>query len=257
VAQNWKGRQNWSAIRVIVLWAAILVLLAGGLVVSVKIGGGSNLHNVDAYLVLLIIVVMYLYFRRFGFESAEKVDTVFSWPRTFFLAAIPVYFAVVSGGPLELPSSRVVAASLDAVHQHVNYAARNGDDILFISQRHILHFDNQIDVPLIPEYEKVFFMEMTMSRNPTYLNNFYADLQAQRFGAIVSDQALEHYKDRDEAWSEEHNVWVQYVSRPLLCYYQPRLTLRVVHAQILFPRPNVENCPAISENQQILAEMSQ
>jgi len=136
------------------------------------------------------------------------------------------------------------------------YTSSDVEDIIFISQRHLLHFDDQVDVPLIPEYEKVFFMEMTMSRNPAYLNNFYADLQSQRFAAIVSDQVVERYKDRDESWSEEHNVWAQYVSRPLLCYYQPRLTLRVVHAQILFPRPNVENCPVISENQQILAEIS-
>ena len=256
-ARIWKDRQNWSAIRVIALWAAILVLLVGGLVVSVKIGGGSNLHNVDAYLVLLIVVVAHIYFRRFSFESDQTTDQTFSWPMTLFLAAIPVYFAVVSGGALEIPDSRIVAASLDAVHQHVNYAARDGEDILFISQRHLLHFDDQVELPLIPEYEKVFFMEMTMARNPTYLNDFYADLQSQRFAAIVSDQVVDRYKDRDESWSEEHNVWAQYVAKPLLCYYQPRLTLRVVQAQILYPRTNVENCPAISENQSILAEISQ
>ncbi len=256
LAQSFDDRQNWSIMRVIVQWAAILVLLAGGLVVSVKIGGGSNLHNVDAYLVVLIVIVGYIYFRRYTGES-EKTDILKkSWPGTLFLVAIPVYFATVSGGPLELPDSRIVAASLDAVHQHVNYAASDGEDILFISQRHLLHFDDRVELALIPEYEKVFFMEMIMARNPTYLSDFYVDLQSQRFAAIVSDQVVERYKDRDEAWSEEHNVWAQFVSRPLLCYYQPRLTLRVVQAQILFPRTNVENCPAISENQQILAEIS-
>ena len=155
-----------------------------------------------------------------------------------------------------MPDARIVAASLDAFHQHINYAARDGDDILFISQRHLLHFDDQVELTLIPEYEKVFFMEMAMSKNPTYLNDFYADLQSQRFAAIVSDQVVVRHKERDEAWSEEHNVWAQFVSKPLLCYYQPRLTLRVVQAQILFPRPIVENCPAISENQNIWAEIS-
>lgn len=92
-------------------------------------------------------------------------------------------------------------------------------------------------------------MEMTMSKNPKYLNAFYEDLQTQRYAAIVSDQALSHFEDRDEAWSEEHNVWVQYVSRPMLCYYQPRLTLRVVHMQILFPRPDTSGCKSIAENQ--------
>ena len=35
--------------------AILLVFLLGGLVVSVKIGGGNNLHNLDAFLVLLLI----------------------------------------------------------------------------------------------------------------------------------------------------------------------------------------------------------
>jgi len=257
IVRLWNGRRIGSTIQAIGLWALILVLLIGGLVVSVKIGGGSNLHNVDAYIVLLIFVVGYVYFYRFVAESGEHKTDKYSWSRTLILVTIPVILAVVSGSPLGLPAPRIVAASLDAVHQHVNYAARDGGDVLFISQRHLLHFDDQIDVPLIPDYEKVFFMEMTMSKNPSYLNNFYDDLQSQRFAAIVSDQALEHFKDRDEAWSEEHNVWVQYVSRPLLCYYQPRLTLRVVHAQVLFPRPNVNDCPVISENQIFLANNSQ
>ena len=257
VTRLWKGPGNWSAIRVIGLWTGVFVLLVGGLVVSVKIGGGSNLHNVDAYIVLLIVVGGYVYFHRFVAETGAQQNTAYSWPRMLTLVAVPVIFAVVSGAPLDLPSPRIVAASLDAVHQHVNYAARDGGDILFISQRHLLHFDDEIDVPLIPDYEKVFFMEMAMSKNPTYLNNFYAELQSQRFAAIVSDQSLENYKDRDDAWPEEHNAWVQFVSRPLLCYYQPRLTLRVVHAQVLFPRPNVDECPVISENRSILADSSQ
>ncbi|MEW6406657.1 MAG: hypothetical protein AB1649_33160, partial [Chloroflexota bacterium] len=208
------------------------------------------------YLVLLIVVGGYLYFRRFAVEAGANRQAAYSWPMTLILLAVPVYMAVVSGAPLELPPSRVAAASLEAIHQHVNYAARDGGEVLFISQRHLLYFDDQFDIPLVPEYEKVFFMEMVMSKNPGYLDSFYADLQSQRFAAIVSDQALEHYKGRDEAWSEEHNVWVQFVSRPLLCYYQPRLTLRVIHAQVLFPRPDVDECPIISENRGILAHGS-
>ena len=251
-----QGRRHWTAIRVVGLWAMILVLLAGGLVVSIKIGGGSNLHNVDAYLVLLMVVAGYAYFHRFVAEDDQLSTTIFSWPRTLFMVAIPVYFALASGAPLELPPQNVVTASLDVVHQHVNYASRDGGDVLFISQRHLLIFDDQIDVPLIPEYEKVFFMEMAMSKNPAYLNSFYDDLQSQRFAAIVSDQALENFKDRDQAWSEEHNVWVQFVSRPMLCYYQPRQTLRTLHEQVLFPRDSVEECPIISENRSLLANGS-
>ncbi len=243
-----KKRGHLTPIRALGLWAMILVLLAGGLVVSVKIGGGSNLHNVDAYLVLLMVVAGYLYFYRSKAEDHENSTITFSWFRSLLVVAIPVYFALASGAPLDLPSQNVVAGSLDVINQHVNHASRDGGDVLFISQRHLLIFDDEIDVPLIPDYEKVFFMEMAMSKNPTYLNNFYDDLESQRFVAIVTDQALENFKDRDQAWSEEHNVWVQFVSKPMLCYYQPRQTLRNLHEQVLFPRNDVEECSAITEN---------
>jgi hypothetical protein len=252
IARLWSGRGRWSWIRMLGLWAILLAFFVGGLVVSVKIGGGSNLHNVDAYIVLLLVMGAYVYFDRFDPDNTENnVETTvsYSWIMTLIVLAAPVFLMLRSGGPLKLPDARIVAASLDAVHQHIDYAARDGGEVLFISQRHLTYFDEQVNVAMIPDYEKVFFMEMVMSKNPNYLNAFYHDLENQRYAAIISDQTLEYDKDRREAWSEEHNIWVQLVSRPMLCYYQPRLTLRVVHLQILFPRPDVGECKSITENQ--------
>ena len=39
----------------------LLIFFAGGIVVSVKIGGGSNLHNMDAFLVFLLVAAVYFY----------------------------------------------------------------------------------------------------------------------------------------------------------------------------------------------------
>ena len=47
-------------LRLGLIFAALLVLFAGGLVVSMKIGGGVDIHNLDAYLSLLLIVTVYL-----------------------------------------------------------------------------------------------------------------------------------------------------------------------------------------------------
>ncbi|MBT3392165.1 MAG: hypothetical protein HN413_17335 [Chloroflexi bacterium] len=259
-----RGRQ--AGIRMLGLLALVLALFAGGLIVSVKIGGGSNLHNLDAYLALWMVLGGYFFFGRFTAETSEvstkksalEITSVrlwksATWPLLLSLVVVPVLLTLKSGAPFDLPASNVVNASLDAVHQQINYAARDGGEVLLISQRHLLYFDEQIDLPLVSKYEKVFFMEMVMSRNADYLNAFYADVQNQRFVAIITDQVLENYKDpTEEAWVEEHNLWVQLVSRPLLCYYEPRLTLRQVHLQILYPRSNVDNCPALDEARQIL-----
>jgi hypothetical protein len=250
VARMRSGRGRWSWVRPLGLWAILLVFFAGGLVVSVKIGGGSNLHNVDAYIVLLLVMGVYLYFDRFEADHPIDGQLSYSWTTTLVVFVLPIFLMLRSGGPLKLPDERVVAASLDAVHQHIDYAAQEEGEVLLISQRHLIYFDEQVDLPLIPEYEKVFFMEMVMSQNPDYLKAFYEDLQNQRYTAIIADRNVEDFKDRDEAWSEEHNIWVQLVSRPMLCYYQPRLTLRLVQVQIMYPRPNADACPSIIENQQ-------
>jgi len=238
------------------LWAVLLAFFAGGLIVSIKIGGGSNLHNVDAYIVLLLVIGAYLYFDRFEADFESETKTSYSWMMTLVALGLPVILMIRSGGPLELPDARVTSASLDAVHQHIDYAARDGGELLFISQRHLIHFDEQVNVSLIPEYEKVFFMEMVMARNPGYLNAFYDDLQNQRYAAILADRTLDNIQDRDEPWSEENNIWVQLVSRPMLCYYQPRLTLRAVQVQILYPQPNAGDCPSIIENQHQFNQLS-
>jgi len=41
-------------------------------------------------------------------------------------------------------------------------------------------------VPLVPDYELVTLMEMAMSGNMGYLDQFYADLHRQRFALIIA-----------------------------------------------------------------------
>jgi hypothetical protein len=60
VIRSRKG--DWHPLRLFFILAALFVLFIGGLVVSLKIGGGANLHNMDAYFSLLLIVFAYLVF---------------------------------------------------------------------------------------------------------------------------------------------------------------------------------------------------
>src|SRR6266496_2871912 len=54
----------WHPIRLVFIFAALLVVCIGGIIVSLKIGGGANLHNMDAYFILLLIVTSYFIFAR-------------------------------------------------------------------------------------------------------------------------------------------------------------------------------------------------
>ena len=64
-----RGAVQWERLS---LFAAILmVFFAGGIVVSVKIGGGSNLHNMDAFLVFALVAAVYLFFDRVSPEAGD------------------------------------------------------------------------------------------------------------------------------------------------------------------------------------------
>jgi hypothetical protein len=78
-----------------------------------------------------------------------------------------------------------------------------------------------VKVPLIPEYEQDFLMEMVMSHNRPYLDHFQADLRSQKFAMVVADEQNLHYYGKSEAFGAENDLWVQEVSIPILCYYRP------------------------------------
>jgi hypothetical protein len=91
--------------------------------------------------------------------------------------------------------------------------------VLFINERHLLTF-HEINLPLVPEYEAVSLMEMAMSNNQAYLQQFYTDLKTHRFAAIVTGKQNVGIQE-EGAFAEENNVWNSRVSPYILCYYEP------------------------------------
>jgi hypothetical protein len=246
---------RWREFHLIRLWglAAILgVLFIGGVLVSVKIGGGSNLHNLDAYLTLLLVIGSYIYFDHFEPDQPAQViedgqTQAASTPsqplriaENIFLAGaliIPLYFTLSTGGQLPRRDYAAAQAALQTINTATQQIAGRGGEVLFISQRHLLTFDEVQNVPLVPEDEQVFLMEMAMSDNRAYLDAFNKDISSQRFSMIVSDPLLIQYQGRNHSFGEENDAWVQRVSEPVLCYYQPAVKLDSVGVVLYTPRP--------------------
>ena len=223
----------WRAIGVAALLA---VFFAGGLVVSVKIGGGTNLHNMDGFMALLWITASLLAFGEI--VSVSKLARLkVPASLTVSLVAVPILFAVFSGAPLNLPTQKSSDQDLIQIQQLADEALGKGGDVLFISQRHLLTFHLIKNVPLVPEYEKLFLMEMAISNNQTYLANFQHDIDQQRFTLIITDPLFGKIEDFDEdVLAPENNAWVRNVSRPILCAYEPVVTYADLNIQILTPR---------------------
>jgi len=230
-------RLHW--IRQLGLMTILLILFVGGVVVSTKIGGGSNLHNLDAFLVLLMVVGSYVLFERVRPElHMERTGAMkrVSGPVLALALLVPVIFAIDSGSPQVLPEREKVQEVLTALSAMTAETVRQGGEVLFISQRHLLTFGMLPDVPLVGNYEKVFLMEMAMADNTAYLTNFYKDLREQHFAMIVSDREREIFKGSDEMFGEENDVWVNRVTQPLLAYYQEAELFRQFGIEILMPK---------------------
>lgn len=246
--------REYHLLRLFGLVAILFVLFVGGVVVSVKIGGGSNLHNLDAYLTLLLVIGGYIYFDRFQADRSAQLDEdvqvsapqasnkVLRSAEVIFIAAtlvFPLYFSLSTGGALPHRDYPAAQTALQTINSAAEQAVKQGSEVLFIYQRQLLTFDYVQGVPLVPEDELVFLMEMAMSDNAAYLDAFHTNLSQQRFAMIVSEPLSIQYQGRSHSFGEENDAWVERVSEPILCYYEPDTILDAVGVVLYIPRTNL------------------
>jgi len=233
-----RGKGVGHHLRWLGLGVVLLVLFAGGLVVSVKIGGGSNLHNMDAYLMVLLVVSTYLYAEKFVWETRSTQKPVFiSWGLSAILILIPVLYLIPVGGPQHLPDQETVDTAMEELTSMVTEAVQAGGEVLFVTQRQLLMFDGIPDVPLIPDYEVVFLMEMAMGDNETYLGKFYGDIENHRFALVIIDWLPKRTKGPEDAFSEEHNAWFLRVAKPLQKEYERLELYEELGIEVVAPKP--------------------
>jgi hypothetical protein len=235
---------SYHPMRLLGLGVILFVLGAGGIVVSVKIGGGSNLHNLDAFLVLLWVTGSYMALGRFAKHRILQDEPMRPSPLLVSLCImIPVGMAITQGGALQIHDPEQAAAALDKLNQSVKQLAPGGGEVLWISERHLLTFDYLDSNPVVHEYEKVFLMEMAMAGSTVYFEGFYQDLENHRFQLIISDPLWPHYQGRAHSFGEENDAWVRWVVAPLLCTYEEWDTIPEVPLTLLVPKEEASACP--------------
>jgi hypothetical protein len=196
-----------------------MILFAGGLVVSIKIGGGSNLHNLDGYFIALILVGAYFYFQKWEKERPANLALSHNFLPFFLVVILPIWFLLQKGGPLFNWDREETNQTMDKIRIQTEATSSAGGEVLFVYERQLLAL-KMVDVPLVPDYEKDYLMEMVMSGNRTYLDKFQSEIRAHRYKLIVIGPQHTTIQSRDRSFSEENNLWVEEISKPLLCYYQ-------------------------------------
>ena len=235
---NWvAGRAHWHALRVAGLSLLGLGLLAMGLVVSTKIGGGSNIHNLDAFLVLVFIVGSYIGFGRFASETGQVAQVVHPWPLLALVIAVPVLWQINIGDPFAGWNRDQASYDLAKLNTFIQPYLGPDQEVLFITQRQLLVFKQVPGVKMVPEYELLMLMEMAMSNNQPYLQRFTADLQNHRFALIVCDRQHEMLQDPLlDGFAEENNAWVEHVAKPLRTYYDSVLFFDTQGIDMMVPK---------------------
>ena len=225
---------NLHPLRWFGLLAMLLILFAGGLVVSTKIGGGGDLHNMDAYMVLLAFIATYCILQRVEPETAALPEFhAVSWPAIACMLIVPVAFSLLHVGRPFAYNGIQAEEDLSTLRKAVQSYSKSGE-VLFMYERHLLTFGMIPSVPLVPDYEVLTLMEMAISDNQPYLDRYYSDLANHRFSAIVALRQNLGVATGD--FIEESNVWNARVGQPLLCQYKPVLTLTEPNIQVFVPR---------------------
>ena len=245
----YSGRWRLDRVQIIAIWGALAGFYAAGLIISAKIGGGGDLHNMDLYLVTLAILLV-LCVRA---VAAEGKWNPAAWPFVpramlvilFLLPAnrfSPLNPAAAQDPALLLPGKSNAEAVLTTIQEQVASASQTGE-VLFMDQRQLLTFGYVRGVPFVPEYEKKYMMDQALADNSQYFQPYYRDLAGRRFSLILTEPL--HLRLRVETggvfW-EENDAWVKWVSQPTLCFYEPVATYLQAGVQLLVPRQSPVGC---------------
>ncbi len=212
----------------------LAIYFMGSMVVSVKIGGGSNLHNYDSFLVLFLLVSLLIIG---GSETRSLEAGQFSphrWQR-MLAAVVPVAILLLMNPALFIKPDQRLANEVIPQLQGLIDEQAPGSQILCLSDCQLFTFGNlkasQVDV----RYEKIFLMEMAMAGNEPFLSQLEGDLLSGRYGLIFTDRLTTNTQSTQQAFSEENNSWVNYVSRLVLKYYAPVMDEKRLNLQVLRP----------------------
>lgn len=237
----WAGVEKY---RLVLLGLELLVLFIGGIFVSMKIGGGADIHNMDAYLVLLLVISTY-WLAQIWKESgnAQTFRAVIPWGLIALLILVPAWFGSLEKAQFWQYNPETSRVTLSALQQKVDQLNTEGKQVLFINQRHLISMHMLNNVTLIPEYEREELMEMAMAQNKDYLQQFRQDLVNHRFGAIVVDPLRFNYFGEEDAMGAENNAWSRYVVKSILCSYQLESSYAADRVAIYVPQTGPDQCP--------------
>ncbi len=196
-----------------------VAFLVVGLIASTKIGGGADLHNLDLF-ILVSVIVLSTASDFWGWISNNGIN--FSWAGliicVFFI--FPSLYMFRSGNRLLLPQANEIDGILAAIQEAADDTWESGGEILFMDQRQLITFDLIQNVKMIDDFDKKVLINELFHPDSNYIDGFHQDIQNQRFMYIVSDPIREFRSEADfSTFADEEYLWWEWVEIPLLENY--------------------------------------
>ena len=217
-----------------------LAFLAVGLTASSKVGGGTDLHNMDMFLVTLVFLAGLAWDSGLRQRIGELLRGSAA-VRALLVAIIlvPAIVPALGGQPPEKLDALQAEQELARLQERVACAAQHGE-VLFMDQRQLLTFGHMGDIALAPEYEKKYVMNQALADNSDFFNLFRIDLASKEYAMIVTERQSLRYKVLEEDrlgdnLIEENNAWVKWVTTPLLEYYESTWNRRGIGIELFVP----------------------
>lgn len=220
--------------------AVLGAFLGVGLVISVKIGGGSNLHNLDM-LLLAVLILAGLAWEAGLDEWLSDQTRRNAWVNGLLvlLFLVPAVTPILQVETFGFPPREETEQAISEIRDHVQERKQMGE-VLFMDQRQLLTFGYMGEnVTLVPEYEKKVLMEMAITDNAKYYAEFYRDLAGRRFSLIIAEPISATYRGENYQYGNENDAWTNWVAVPVLCYYNPVVTYKPSGTTLFFPRKEV------------------
>ena len=228
--------------------ASMIIILAAlfgvGITASVKIGGGSNLHNLDMFLVTLLLLAIYAVVQLITKNVLSDEKGHFLSILITLVLTFPITYSMRTVEKPDFPEPIIIQEAVDAIRNQLAQVDEN-DEVLFIDHRQLLTFNIIPPVPLIDAYEKKNLMNEAISGNEAYFQPFYKDISSHRFAMIITEPLNVVVRGEDYSFGNENDEYVKWVTIPLVCKYKPVYTNLETAVEILVPRLEAPSDPSL------------
>lgn len=227
--------QSYAWIRRAGVFTLLLAFFLGGFLVSVRIGGGNNLHNFDAFILLLLILIGYILFDQI---ARDKPPTQFTHSRLKTILIALLLFLPIFKPFLTAPTfpAAVPEEEFKIFQAQIESDIKAGKSILMLDEAHLIAFDFWEMPPDPPEFDKVFLSEAAITGNHIYLDHYYTAISSLKYDYIVTEPLTPYYFGSEHPFDRETEAWIEAIEKPTLCYYQIIFSYQELGLDFLAPR---------------------